>query len=88
MNNTQAAFLRKAVLRWYAQRSPAAFSIAQIAAILQLSPIADFKATPDDLQTTAQDLLNRGMLKVVTVAMENDLFYTTTPAGAKAARTA
>ena len=81
MNNTQAAFLRKALLAWFCQRAPAAFSIAQVAGIIQISPLADFKPTEADLTTSVQYLVDRGYLKEITMDLDNATYYRPTDKG-------
>lgn len=84
MNNTQAAFLRKALLAWYCQRTPAAFSIGQVAGIIQISPIADFKPEPADLTASVQYLVDRGYLTEVTMDLDNTTYYRATDKGVDA----
>lgn len=75
MTAQQLAYLRKAIHRWFTQRAPAAFSVAQVSSIIQLSPISDFQPTAEDIAHVCGDLANRSLLKIVMVEMESDIFY-------------
>jgi hypothetical protein len=77
----QAAVLRKALLIWFARRRPAAFSVAQVAAVLQVDPILDWSPNPDHIAAEVQFLKDDQLLNLITRPMDATEYFAISPKG-------